>query len=158
VIFATVGTHEDPFDRLIGALDALDTDEEIVVQYGYSSPPKRVRGESMMPFDAVQDHMARARVVITHGGPASIMQALAHGKVPIVVPRQSGFGEHVDDHQVRFAKRVADRVIVVLDIADLPAAIRDYDQHAAAAGTYGPERARRFAEKLDQLCEDLLKR
>jgi UDP-N-acetylglucosamine transferase subunit ALG13 len=157
LIFATVGTHEDPFDRLIAALDALDTDEEIVVQYGYSSPPKRCRGESMMPFDAIQDHMARARVVITHGGPASIMQALSHGKVPIVVPRQPQFGEHVDDHQVRFSKRVADRVIVVLDVADLPAAIRDYDKHAAAAVTSGPERARQFAEKLDALCEDLLR-
>ncbi|MFZ5479768.1 MAG: glycosyltransferase [Myxococcota bacterium] len=158
MIFATVGTHEDPFDRLIGALDALDTDEEIVVQYGYSAPPRRARGERMMPFDAIQDHMARARVVITHGGPASIMQALAHGKVPIVVPRQSRFGEHVDDHQVRFAGRVADRVIVVLDVAELAPAIRDYDTRAKAAGTYGPERARQFAEKLDALCEDLLTR
>ena len=110
-----------------------------------------------MPFAAIQDHMARARVVITHGGPASIMQALSHGKVPIVVPHQPQFGEHVDDHQVRFSRRVADRVIVVLDIADLPRAIRDYDEHAAAVATYGPERAREFAEKLDVLCDDLLK-
>jgi len=27
--------------------------------------------------------------------------------VPICIPRQSGLGEHVDDHQVRFATRVA---------------------------------------------------
>ena len=161
MIFCTVGTHEDPFDRLLQALDALPGTERIVIQSGYSTyAPKRCEAEKMMPFDRVQALMAEARIVITHGGPASIMQALAHGKVPIVVPRQSAFGEHVDDHQVRFSKKIADRVLVVLDIAELPGLIADYDARVAGLGTgsFGPERARAFAEKLDALCEGLLAR
>ncbi|MFN7142797.1 MAG: glycosyltransferase [Myxococcota bacterium] len=159
MIFCTVGTHEDPFDRLLRALDALPGDEPVVVQSGYSTyTPTRCQAEKMMPFDRVQARMQEARIVVTHGGPASIMQALSHGKVPIVVPRQSRFGEHVDDHQVRFARKIADRVLVVLDIADLAPTIAEYDARVAGlgGGSFGPERARAFAEKLDALCDRLL--
>ena len=159
MIFATVGTHEDPFDRLVRALDALEGDEEVLIQSGYSTVnPTRARCEAMMPFDRLQDAMARARVVITHGGPASIMQVFAHGKVPIVVPRQARFGEHVDDHQVRFVARLAQRVVVVTDIQDLPSAIREHEARVRAlsgAGS-GPDRARAFAQRLDTLCDDVL--
>lgn len=161
MIFATVGTHEDPFDRLLKALDALPGDEEVVVQSGYSTyAPRRCKAEAMMPYDRVQALMRDARVVVTHGGPASIMQALAHGKVPIVVPRQAAFGEHVDDHQVRFARRVADRVLVVLDIADLAPTIADYEARVRGLGSgdYGPARARAFAERFDAVCERVLTR
>jgi UDP-N-acetylglucosamine transferase subunit ALG13 len=37
------------------------------------------------------------------------MLAMAAGKRPIVVPRCSALGEHVDDHQVVFARRVSDQ-------------------------------------------------
>jgi UDP-N-acetylglucosamine transferase subunit ALG13 len=159
MIFCTVGTHEDPFDRLLRALDTLPGVEPVLIQSGYSTyVPTRCTAEAMMPFARIQASMRAARIVITHGGPASIMQALAHGKVPIVVPRQSAFGEHVDDHQVRFARRIADRVLVVLDIDELVPTIERYDERVAGLGpsTFGPERARRFAEKLDDLTERLL--
>jgi UDP-N-acetylglucosamine transferase subunit ALG13 len=162
-VFCTVGTHEDPFDRLVGELDRLAAAGEIAgpvrIQTGYSRVvPAHCAHAAMMGFDEVQSAMRQADVVITHGGPASIMQALALGKVPIVVPRQSKFGEHVDDHQCRFAARVAERVIVVLDIAELGTAIRE---HAARVGSLGraaggPERAREFAGRLDALCRELL--
>ncbi|MFR3413347.1 MAG: glycosyltransferase [Coprococcus sp.] len=32
------------------------------------------------------------------------------GKTPIVVPRQHQFNEHVNDHQVEFARNVAKRM------------------------------------------------
>jgi len=44
--------------------------------------------------------------VITHGGPSTYMQVLQHGKIPIVVPRQEKFGEHINDHQLRVSKQV----------------------------------------------------
>lgn len=165
MIFATVGTHEDPFDRLVAELDRLvatgEVQEPVHIQTGYSRHvPKACTHEAMIGFDEVQAHMRAARVVITHGGPASIMQALALGKVPIVVPRQSAFGEHVDDHQVRFSQRIADRVLVVLDIAELSAMIRDHSARVGRLGANdgGPERARAFAARLDALCTGLVKR
>jgi UDP-N-acetylglucosamine transferase subunit ALG13 len=163
VIFVTVGTHEQPMDRLMEALDALPPeilpdDEQLVVQYGWSTwVPMRANASKLLGFDEVQAHMAAARIVITHGGPASIMQALSHGKVPVVVPRQAHFGEHVDDHQVLFARRVADRVTVVLDIADLPEVLR---RHAARVAkidpaSFGRARADAFAARFDAMCRDL---
>ncbi len=165
MIFCTVGTHEDPFDRLVGELDRLvatgEITEPVHIQTGYSKlVPAQCTHEAMIGFDAVQDWMRRARVVVTHGGPASIMQALALGKVPVVVPRQAKFGEHVDDHQVRFSRRIADRVLVVLDIAELGPTIREHAARVASLGPNvgGPERARAFALRLDELCAGLVKR
>jgi peroxiredoxin Q/BCP len=166
VIFVTVGTHEQPMDRLMRALDALPADarpagEPLVVQYGWSTVVPTVgpvRAEKLLPFDEVQRCMAAARVVVTHGGPASILQALSHGKVPVVVPRDPAHGEHVDDHQVRFAERIAGRVVLVRDPAQLGPALAT---HAATVAdmppdSHGPARARAFAERLDALCRDLV--
>lgn len=165
MIFATVGTHEDPFDRLVAELGRLvqagRIAEEVLIQGGYSTaaaPGCTV--VKMMGFDEVQAAMQRARIVITHGGPASIMQALSHGKVPVVVPRNPAFKEHVDGHQIQFARRLADRVIVIEDIADLEGALIGYDLRVAALPSPEPPRLRaeRFAARLGALCEGLLAR
>lgn len=158
MIFATVGTHEDPFDRLVLELERLQPllAEEIVIQAGYTrvaAPHCAV--SAMLDFQSVQALMARARVVVTHGGPASIMQALAHGKIPVVVPRQSVHGEHVDDHQVRFTSRIASRIVQVLEIGQLEAAIRTAGTSPPASGS---TRAQEFALRFDALCEEVIAR
>lgn len=56
------------------------------------------------------------------------------GKTPIVVPRQHQFNEHVNDHQVEFARNVAQRmgtIIPVEDINTLGDVIMNYDQIVA---------------------------
>ena len=165
MILATVGTHEDPFNRLLLALNALvesgAIDEPVICQSGYcTAVAPLIECHKQLPFDTLQAYMADARIIITHGGPASIMQALAHGVIPIVVPRQAEFGEHVDNHQCRFAEKMSERVLVVIDIADLAESIAKYDQRVAKlpATDAGPERAKIFAGKLDALCLDLLSR
>ncbi len=40
------------------------------------------------------------------------MVAMQAGHTPVVVPRQAGYGEHVDDHQVDIATRFASRNLV----------------------------------------------
>ncbi len=160
MIFVTVGTHEDGFERLVREMDRLveagEITDEVVYQLGYTRfRPARGQVDAMLPFDRVQERMRDARVIVSHGGPASIMQALAFGKTPVVVPRQSRFREHVDDHQVRFAQRIADRVVVVTDIATLGAAIHAADARTTAAPTDANPRAVAFARRLDTLCEEL---
>ena len=59
------------------------------------------------------------------------------GKTPIVVPRQHRFNEHVNDHQVEFARNVAQRmgtIIPVEDIETLGDIITNYDQIVAGMG------------------------
>jgi len=49
-------------------------------------------------------YLKKARVVITHGGPATIFLALKHSKnKPLIIPRLPEFKEHVNNHQEIFA-------------------------------------------------------
>lgn len=70
----------------------------------------------------MMDYVQKARIVICHGGPASFIMPLQYGKVPVVVPRQVKYEEHVDNHQLDFCKEVEHRmgnIIVVEEISDL---------------------------------------
>jgi len=122
VIFATLGTHHDPFPRLIEGLEALDG-SRLVVQHGHSPAP--ARAAETVPFLPVADMIERiqtADVVVTHAGVGSILTCVRHGHTPLVVPRQHSLGEHVDDHQVELTRALAKdgKVIPVWDVAELP--------------------------------------
>src|SRR4051812_48493241 len=130
MIFVTVGTDQAPFDRLLQAVERLDTRDEIVVQHGSSTVrPANARGVDFLPFDEGGDHIRRADTVVTHGGGGSIMVALMNGKRPVVVPRLHRFREAVDDHQQEFGRRfgVDGHVVYVEDPADLPGALGSAD-------------------------------
>ncbi len=126
MIFVTVGTHQQPFERLIRGLAALPADE-LVVQHGSAPPPPGVRhAVRFMPFPEVLEHLRRADVVITHAGVGSILCATNAGHVPIVVPRLKRHGEHVDDHQVELIGELGrlGKVSVVWEVDELPGAVR----------------------------------
>lgn len=112
-IFLTVGLHEQPFDRLVRAVDEI-YGEEAVIQYGYSKYiPIHAQGEKAFSFDVIRKLMLQADVVITHGGSGSIMLALSVGKKPVVAPRYRHLGEHVDNHQAEIVAELALRNLVV---------------------------------------------
>ncbi len=125
MIFVTVGTHHDPFDRLLEALGALDG-QDLVVQYGPGEPPPGVKhAKAFMPFDEMLSNFKAADVVVTHAGVGSILCARREGHVPLVVPRQHVLGEHVDDHQAELTRALERRggVIAVWDTATLAEAV-----------------------------------
>ena len=126
MIFVTVGTNEAPFDRLVRAIDRLPSGEEVFAQCGTSShwPAHAVRVD-FLTFEELVEIVRRARVVVTHAGAGSTMVALANGKCPVVVPRLQRYGEAVDDHQLSFARRLAERGLVTLveDPLGLPEAL-----------------------------------
>lgn len=114
MIFATVGTHQDPFERMIAGLEALPARDQLVVQYGYARPPEGVaRAVDFMPFEEMEANFAAAEAVITHAGVGSILCARRAGHLPVVVPRFTELGEHVDDHQVELTRALAERGEVV---------------------------------------------
>lgn len=110
MIFVTVGTHQDPFTRMLAAVEAMPNVAEVVVQCGPGKAPAGVaRAEAFMSFAEMEENFANAAVVITHAGVGSILCARRAGHLPVVVPRYHELGEHVDDHQVELTRALAER-------------------------------------------------
>jgi UDP-N-acetylglucosamine transferase subunit ALG13 len=118
LVFATVGTDHHPFDRLVGWIDAwarsAEPGVECFVQRGTSGAPATAASKPFLSHDQVQELVSRAVAVVCHGGPASIMDSRRIGVKPIVVPRRHALNEHVDDHQLLFARRAADAGLIEL--------------------------------------------
>lgn len=115
MILVTIGTNEQPFDRLVRAAANLDVDEPMLVQHGSSQVPHGP-GEwvDFLPFDELAARASEARVVVCHAGVGSIMLARRYGHRPVVVPRRRHLGEAVDDHQVVLARRLSSAGLVTL--------------------------------------------
>lgn len=135
MIFVTVGTHEQPFDRLVKYVDELkarnEITEEVIIQTGFSTyEPKHCVWNKSYPYQEMIKKTKEARIVITHGGPSSFFMPLQMAKIPIVVPRQRQLGEHVNNHQVDFCRTAAERqgnIILVEDVGKLKDVIQDYE-------------------------------
>lgn len=139
MILVTIGTNEQPFDRLVVAAAALQTDERMVVQYGSSRAVEPREGwVDFLPYDELSALASEARVVICHAGVGSILMARRAGARTIVMARRVSLGEAVDDHQVGLAERLAASGLVTLvdTDAELAAAVQAA-QPGAAAGTFG---------------------
>lgn len=166
MIFVTVGTHEQPFNRLIEYIDNLKRDgiitEEVIMQTGYSTyEPKYCEWSKLLPYKEMQKNVADARIVITHGGPASFIMPLQIGKTPIVVPRQKQFNEHVNDHQVDFTKAVAERmgtIIPVNEINELRESILNYDEVIASMPSGMKSNNKVFNASLENLVAELIEK
>lgn len=161
MIFVTVGTHEQQFDRLIRAVDGLvesgALSEPVFVQTGFCTyEPTYCEHERFLPYDQMVAYMAKADVVITHGGPSSFIEAMAAGKVPVVVPRKGSLGEHVNDHQADFVRQVFERkggIVPCYDVADLAGAIERARE--ASKGSVFKSHNAEFCRDLEQIIERL---
>lgn len=158
VVFVTAGTDHHPFDRLVrivatwaSARQAAGQPVKVFFQYGTAHAPDEHDSADYLPYSEMVSKMRSAAAVVSHGGPATIMDARAAGRVPIVVPRRHDLGEHVDNHQVRFVTLLDERgeVFMARD-ADhlgklLDAALEDparFSLSRTAAGQRGAATAR----------------
>lgn len=161
MIFVTVGTHEQQFDRLVKAVDELKgsgaIDEPVFVQTGYCTyEPVHCGHSKFVPFRRMKKMMAEADVVVTHGGPSSFIEAMAAGKVPVVVPRRGDLDEHVNDHQADFMRIVAERqggIVPVYDVVELPRAIERARE--LSRGVEFESHNAEFCDELRRMIEEL---
>jgi UDP-N-acetylglucosamine transferase subunit ALG13 len=112
MILIIVGTASFPFYRMNDVFDRIlrkrKNQERIVYQHG-TTPVVRIREpnvtvETIFPFEQLQHFMKEARVIIAHGGLATIYQAIRANNTPHVLARRKEFHEHVDNHQVFFTE------------------------------------------------------
>lgn len=164
MIFVTVGTHEQPFDRLLKCIDKMVEDgqikEEVIVQKGYTDyEMKNCKSSKLIPYEEMQSNIKNARIVVTHGGPASFLDPLKYGKIPVVVPRKKEYNEHVNNHQVEFSKEVERRmknIIVVETDEEIKEAILNYEKKIKKLNSKNNSNNKLFCEKLEQEIESIL--
>ena len=165
MIFVTVGTHEQQFNRLVEYVDRLKEekiiDEEVIIQTGFSTyEPKKCNFKKLIPYNEMVENIKKARIVITHGGPASFILPLQYSKVPIVVPRKLDFEEHVNNHQVDFVQLVSERmnnIIPVYEIGDLKYKILNYDEEIKKINNELKSNNEKFNTELENIINELLK-
>lgn len=165
MIFVTVGTHEQPFNRLVECIDELKKDgyiqEDVIIQTGYSTyEPRHCKWQKLFSYQEMLKLVKEARIVITHGGPSSFIMPLQIGKTPIVVPRRHEFNEHVNDHQVAFSKAVEERmgsILVVEDLDKLGEIIRKYDEIIGGIETELKSNNARFCVEFEKIVNELMK-
>ncbi len=160
-IFVTVGFESFPFNRLLQAIDKGVREKLIsaplLVQTGHSSyKPRCCPAKRFLSFDEIIDYLKKAEIIVTHAGVGTTLLAISLGKIPILFPRQARYHEHVDDHQMEYARKMVEqkKALVAVDGPDLIRQIGDF-RAIVERICYGSSR-----EKLPSLrahLEDLLR-
>ncbi len=122
MIFVTIGTHPEGFERLIRRIDEIapQIKEKIIIQRGFTKyVPKHC--ESFDFADSLEPYFKKARLVISHSATSLLEFVLFNKKPLITVPRQKKYHEHLNDHQVEFAVFLEEKtgIKAILDINEL---------------------------------------
>ena len=155
--------HEQQFNRLVEYMDkwAESHNEEVIIQTGFSTyEPKKAKWSKLYPYKTMIEMVDKARIVITHGGPSSFIMPLQIGKIPIVVPRNHEFDEHVNNHQIDFCRKVEERqgnIIVVEDIEKLGDTLERYERIIKEKKSCLSSNNERFCEEFGMIIDGLLK-
>ena len=146
--FVSLGNATQPFPRLLDAIRAAEAllPRPLLVQHGATPPETLVSlaGTSLVPFvDMVrfEAEILSARLLLLHAGAGSVLHAVRAGKRPIVMARRQHLGEHIDDHQLEFARTLAasGHVLLAETAEDLPQAIAHALADPAGAVTHGQD-------------------
>lgn len=123
MIFVTAGTTL-PFDTLVQAVDRLVDSgvlsDQVICQIGHGEYiPSHCQHFRFQPN--IDDYIARAALVIGHGGTGTVTGLLASGKPFVAVANPLG----ADNHQAQFLERLAQLTpfLWTTDLAQLPALI-----------------------------------
>jgi UDP-N-acetylglucosamine transferase subunit ALG13 len=107
MILVTVGTHNQPFDRLVKAADELaqESDQEVIIQRGVTAYTPRYATSFPFTTSSRMEQLVRAAaVVVSHAAAGAIILALTERRPLVLTPRLPQFGEAHDDHQTQLAR------------------------------------------------------
>lgn len=132
MIFVTVGTQL-PFDRLIRVIDdwaGRSKRTDVVAQAGPGKfVARHISQQQFITPAQFARNVADAKVIISHAGMGTILNALGSGKPILVMPRLARFGEHRNDHQLATARRFKElgRIMVAMDEIELAAKLESLE-------------------------------
>jgi len=118
MILVVVGTEQWPFDRLVKEVDRLAgagafDGEPVFMQLGSCLyRPTHCEWAERIGFDDMLKKVDEARLVVAHAGAGTFLLCRRMGTPEIMMPRRVDRGEHLDDHQVLFAERLAAQGLV----------------------------------------------
>ncbi len=134
--FVTLGFERRPFDRLLEAVDEgiarRIIPEATLVQTGHSQYSlRRCQSIPFLPYAEMRAALKAAEVIIAHAGVGTLLECLRLNKIPILFPRSPHLGEHVDDHQIVFARIMGEhkKALVAYDGEQLWQIFQDYHAH-----------------------------
>ncbi len=127
--FVTVGNAKQPFSRLLDIVSELyeQLPKPVTVQSG--NTPFKCNKCNVVDFMSREEYeqcIISSDLIIMHAGAGSVLTAIRYGKRPIIMARMKKYDEHVNDHQLEFAKKVQKiglPVSVVSDAEDLAIAV-----------------------------------
>ena len=161
MIFVTVGTHEQQFNRLVECMDkyAAEHEEKVIIQTVFSTyEPKNCEWSKLYPYHKMVELVDEARIAITHGGPSSFIMSLRFGKIQIVVPRMKEFDEYVNNHQVNFCRQVAQRMCTIIEVENMDELVRVVDNYEEEIKKMKKENSSnndRFCNKLEDIVNEM---
>jgi len=133
MIFVSVGTEKFQFNRLLACIDKAienkEIDDTVFAQIGCSDYcPKNYQYKDYISYEEMVKNIKLADVVIIHAGIGSVLLSLELDKIPILFPRVHKNNEHLDEHQLEFAKKIqtVNKVIVAYNEEELIDVIRNY--------------------------------
>ena len=114
MILVTLGTQDKGFPRLLKQIDEEikkgNIKEKVIVQAGctkYESANMEIF--DLIPSDEFDKLVARADLIITHGGAGSILTAIKKNKKVIAAARLKKYKEHTNDHQKQIVSEFSKR-------------------------------------------------
>ncbi|MCX6803186.1 MAG: glycosyltransferase [Candidatus Diapherotrites archaeon] len=111
MIFVSVGTHKQQFNRLLTKVNELIKKgiikDSVFAQTGYSNyTPKYYKHEKFLGIHEFDKKIRDCDIFITHAGEGNIGTALQFEKKMVIIPRLTKFREHTNNHQIELAKAI----------------------------------------------------
>ncbi len=116
MITVTLGTVPFQFDRVIKwlgrSLHNGHINEPVFIQYGITdisaiAAHPLVSGSSIVESERFTEIISNSRLIISHAGQGSTRNFAGRHLRFVIVPRLACYKEHIDDHQLYFAKSVS---------------------------------------------------
>ena|SRR5437870_3171663 len=156
LIFCTVGNSPRGFDRMLRAVEAAaeSVDDSFVYQTGYSGYTPR-SGESFrfMDRDRYLGTLNTCRLMVTHGGAGTVIDARVLGKPIVIFPRRAGLGECTEDFFLELATALAGEGLAEV-CEDVGSLVRAMAADSVSASREYPAMDRRLVQALEvYLCQ-----